>query len=207
MSSVKTEQVMVVKTELFRECGYFQGFCGDTEKYLTTLLDPNNTQYLPRGKMEEDPEFKQLIPYCIFQHTGADGNLHVFQYTRGKGGGEARLRAKKSIGIGGHISTLDLGDNSPYDDGMRRELEEEVQIDTAYEQTLVGLINDDSNEVGKVHLGIVHVFKVSEPSVQSRETEIADSGFAPVSEMLADLDGFETWSQICLKSLYGQTEV
>ena len=67
MSTVTTEQVMVVKTELFHECGYFHGFCGETEKYLNALLDSNNTQYLPRGEMEEDPSFKQLIPYCIFQ--------------------------------------------------------------------------------------------------------------------------------------------
>ena len=69
MSTVSTEQVMVVKTQLFHDCGYFQGFCAETDKYLVTLLDPANTQYLPRGKMEEDPSFKQLIPYCIFIQT------------------------------------------------------------------------------------------------------------------------------------------
>lgn len=202
MSTVTTEQVMVVKTELFHECGYFQGFCADTEKYLETLLDQNNTHYLPRNDMEEDPGFKQLIPYCIFQHLDASGQPSIFQYTRGSGGGETRLRAKKSVGIGGHISTLDAHDDSPYDLGMRRELEEEVIIETVYTQSLVGLINDDENDVGKVHLGIVHLFNVEQPNVQSRETEIAEAGFAPVSQIMADIDGYETWSKICLQSLF-----
>lgn len=203
MTAVQTEQVMVVPTELFRECGYFQGFNSETEKYLTTLLDPSKTQYLPRGDMEEDPSFKQLIPYCIFEHTNDAGEVSVFQYTRGKGQGESRLHSKRSVGIGGHISTLDLGDKSPYDEGMRRELEEEVIIDTAYSQSCVGLINDDENDVGKVHLGIVHVFKVEQPDVKARETDIVDAGFMPVTEMLSGDLTFETWSQICIDALYG----
>jgi predicted NUDIX family phosphoesterase len=203
MSTVTTEQVMVVKTELFRDCGYFQGFCAETEKYLETLLDQNNTQYLPRSEMEEDPGFKQLIPYCIFQYIDDSGMPHVFQYTRGNGSGESRLRAKKSVGIGGHISTLDANEDSPYDQGMRRELEEEVEIDTGHTQALVGLINDDETEVGKVHLGIVHLFTVDQPNVSSRETEIADSGFRPAAEILEDLESYESWSKYCLTSLFG----
>ena len=202
MSAVQTEQVMVVKTELFKECGYFQGFSADTAVYLKTLLDPANTQYLPRDQMESDPSYKQLIPYCVFQHVAENGERSVFHYTRGKGGGETRLRAKKSVGIGGHISTLDAGETSPYDEGMRRELEEEIEIGSEFEQQLVGMINDDSNEVGQVHLGVVHLFTVKEPVVRSRETEIAEAGFVPVSEALADLDGYETWSQIAIKSLF-----
>ena len=113
------------------------------------------------------------------------------------------MRAKKSVGIGGHISTLDSNDDSPYDEGMRRELEEEIDIACQYDQDLVGLINDDQNDVGKVHLGIVHVFRVHEPNVSAREMEISDAGFLPADEILADLDSYETWSQICLKALYG----
>jgi predicted NUDIX family phosphoesterase len=203
MSAVSTEQVMVVKTQLFHDCGYFQGFCAETERYLETLLEPVNTQYLPRGDMEDDPSFKQLIPYCIFQFVDAAGENHIFQYTRGKGGGEARLRAKKSVGIGGHISTLDAHDASPYHLGMERELEEEIVIDTEFTQSLVGLINDDENEVGKVHLGIVHLFVVQKPQISANEADISDAGFLPVSEIMADLDTYETWSKICLESLFG----
>lgn len=203
MSTVKTEQIMVVPTELFHSCGYFQGFCAEPNNYLETLLLPSNTQYLPRDEMEQDPSFKQLIPYCIFQHTDDTGAIHVFQYTRGKGAGESRLHSKKSVGIGGHISTLDSDDVSPYNEGMRRELEEEITINCGFTQQLVGLINDDENEVGKVHLGVVHIFNTESREVESRETEIAQSGFLPIDQILADLDSYETWSKICLSHLFG----
>jgi predicted NUDIX family phosphoesterase len=85
---------------------------------------------------------------------------------------------------------------------MRRELEEEVAINTPYDGRIVGLINDDETEVGKVHLGVVHLFDVSQPQVAPRESEIIDAGFRPVEELLADLSRFETWSQICLKALF-----
>lgn len=196
------EQVMVVPTERFRECGYFQGFTSDAEKYLGKLLDPSQTQYLPRAQMEEDPSFKQLIPYCIFQHVDEAGNVSVFQYTRGKGQGESRLHSKRSVGIGGHISTLDSGESSPYEQGMRRELEEEIVINTAHDQELVGLINDDETEVGRVHLGVVHLFTVESQDIAPNEEDICDTGFRLVNEMLENVEGFETWSQICLKALF-----
>jgi predicted NUDIX family phosphoesterase len=199
MSLVQTEQVLVVPTAIFHECGHFQGFSADVDTYLKTLLDPIHTSYRPRSEMETDPSFKQLIPYCIFRHRDADGNVSIFQYTRGKGQGEARLHSKRSIGIGGHISSLDANEDSPYDQGMQRELEEEVQINTPFEQACVGMINDDETEVGKVHLGVVHIFDVAEPNVKSNETDIIESGFTPIKEILSDIESFETWSQICLR--------
>ena len=71
-----TERVLVVPTQLFRELGYFQGFSSEADRYLAELLKPEHTRYLPRREMEEDPEFKQLIPYVIFQHgTGSQPRL------------------------------------------------------------------------------------------------------------------------------------
>jgi len=203
MSVVQTEHVLVVPTELFHRLGYFQGFTTEVDRYLDELLSPENTTYRSRGEMEEDPDYKQLIPYVIFRHGNASGRETVFQYTRGKGQGEQRLHSKRSIGIGGHISTLDAGnDIGPYHEGMSRELEEEVVIDTAYTENCVGLINDDQTEVGKVHLGVVHLFDVAEPAVRPREGEIIEAGFRPVDELLADLARFESWSQICLEALF-----
>jgi predicted NUDIX family phosphoesterase len=205
MSLVQTEQVLVVPTELFRALGHFQGFCGDVERYLDELLNPANTSYRPRSEMEEDPSFKQLIPYVIIRHTDDAGVQHVFQYTRGKGQGEKRLHAKRSVGIGGHISSDDeTADSSvhPYEEGMRRELDEEVIIDSPGRQTCVGLINDDETPVGQVHLGVVHILDVERPAVRPREDDILECGFRPVSAALADLDGFETWSQIALRALF-----
>ena len=161
--------------------------------------------YRPRPEMEEDPSFKQLIPYVIFKHVDADGVTRLFSYSRGKGNGESRLTSKWSVGIGGHISSIDDTENNPYRDGMRRELEEEVHIDTEYTDTCVGLINDDETEVGKVHLGVVHVFEVKQPNVKSAEDVICEAEFRPIPELMGMLDRFESWSQIVLKALFGDS--
>lgn len=191
------EHVLVVPTVLFHEIGHFQGFCENVEPYLARLLDPAQTRYIPRPAAEQDPGFKQLIPYCIFRHDDS-----IFCYTRGTKQGESRLHAKKSMGVGGHISTLDRDSGSePYLAGMERELEEEVEIESGYSVRLIGLINDDQTEVGRVHLGIVHLFELNEPQVRPREESMIESGFVPLAELARDRDRFETWSQICLDFL------
>jgi predicted NUDIX family phosphoesterase len=204
MSLVHTEHVLVVPTEVFHRIGHFNGFCGEVDRYLDELLDPRHISYRPRGEMEQDPSFKQLIPYVIFRHTDDAGRVTIFQYTRGRGQGEQRLHRKRSVGVGGHISSDDAAveGGDPYREGMRRELDEEVIIDTACREQCIGLINDDDTEVGRVHLGVVHLVDVDEPCVAPREADIIEAGFRPARELLADLAGFETWSQICLRALF-----
>ncbi len=202
MSAVATEHVLVVPTPVFHSLGHFQGFTGDTDRYLRGLLDPQHTSYQPRAAMEQDPSHKQLIPYVIFRHRDAQGREQLFQYTRGSGQGEARLHAKRSIGVGGHISADDAATSNAYEEGMRRELAEEVQIDTPYRSRLVGLINDDETEVGRVHLGVVHLLDVDRPAVRPRETDLVEAGFRPIDQLLSDQPHFETWSQNCLRALF-----
>jgi len=206
MSLVGTERVLVVPTGLFHELGYFQGFSPKAEHYLAELLKPQNISYRPRHEMEQDPDFKQLIPYVIFRHT--DGSQpRLFAYTRGTGQGEARLHRKRSIGVGGHISSTDAtgqGQPDPYVEGMQRELSEEVDIRTEYTQRCVGLINDDQTPVGQVHLGVVHILDVQQPLVQPREDDIADARFDNVATLWNDWERFESWSQISLQSLFGE---
>ncbi len=205
MSQVQVEQILVVPTPVFHRLGHFQGFCADADRYLSEMLKPENVSYRPRPEMEKDPTFKQLIPYCIFRHRDAAGQTHLFQYVRGKGQGEGRLHSKRSIGVGGHISSDDAAPHvttDPYREGLRRELAEEVHIDAPFAEQCVGLINDDESEVGKVHLGVVHILDVERPAVRSREVDLIESGFRPVNELLADLSGFETWSAICLRALF-----
>ena len=207
MAQVQTECVLVVPTELFHRLGHFQGFSADVERYLGELFNPQHTSYRPRQDVEQDPGFKQLIPYVIFRYRDPQGRLSLFQYTRGKGQGEGRLHSKKSIGIGGHISADDcatgneLHATAAYHEGMRRELAEEVAIDTPYLERCAGLINDDLTEVGRVHLGVVHMFDVERPAVRPLETDIIEAGFRPLDEILADTESFESWSQICLSAL------
>ncbi|MHB8900114.1 MAG: phosphoesterase [Thermoguttaceae bacterium] len=206
MSDASVENVLVVPTQLFHKLGYFQGFCGEVDRYLPELLSPQNTTYRPRNQVETDPGLKQLIPYVIFCHRDDSGCRHVFRYTRGTGQGEGRLHRKHSVGIGGHISSSDAcGNGCPYAEGMRRELDEEVAIDAPFTDRRVGLINDDETEVGKVHLGVVHLFEVDRPAVRPRETEIVECAFRPVEEILANLDGFESWSQICMRAIFGNS--
>ena len=204
MSLVETEQVLVVPTAEFRKLGHFQGVSTDVERYLSQLLNAEFVSYRPRGEMEQDPSFKQLIPYVIFQHDDDKGRRSVFAYTRGSGQGESRLHQKCSIGVGGHISLEDANEGSanPYHEGMRRELEEEVSIETDYTDRLVGMINDDETDVGKVHLGIVHVFSVSTPNVSPREDEMCNAGFRTLDELRAQRDQMESWSRICLDAIY-----
>ena len=194
------EHVLVVPTLLFHELGYFQGFHAQVERYLDTLLDPAHTSFRPRNEVEEDPSYKQLIPYCIFMHAG-----QVFHYRRGKAGGEGRLHSKRSIGIGGHISSTDrLHGDRRYHEAMHREISEEVFLEAGFTDRCVGLINDDETPVGRVHLGIVHIFDLDSAKVLPREESILETGFAQPAELLQVCAEFETWSQICLKHLFGQ---
>jgi len=205
MDDPRQERVLVVPTELFHRLGHFQGFCHEVERYLDELFRPENGSYRLRDQVERDPGFKQLIPYVIFRHTDSAGRQTVFQYTRGTGQGEGRLHRKHSVGVGGHISLCDAaGAQGPaYEEGMRRELDEEVVVESPFSMRCVGLINDDQTDVGRVHLGVVHLCDVEQPRVRPRESEILQAGFRPVDEILADLSGFETWSQICMRALFG----
>lgn len=195
-NSSSVEHVLVVPTSLFHEVGYFQGFQPNIQPYLEVLLNPAVTSYRPRDVMEQDPSFKQLIPYCIFRCDG-----QIFSYRRGQGQGETRLLKKRSVGIGGHISSIDQHAPNVYREAMRREIEEEVFLESNFQETCIGLINDDLTEVGKVHLGIVHLIDIDEPKVRPREESIHEAGFAKPSELILARDQFETWSQICLEHL------
>lgn len=202
MSTQETtmEHVLVVPTLLFHELGHFQGFSPKVDPYLKVLLDPSYTSYRPRDEMERDPSYKQLIPYCIFRCNG-----QVFHYQRGTGQGEGRLHGKRSVGVGGHISAEDAeGADSMYEVGMKREIQEEVILESDFTETCLGMINDDETEVGQVHLGIVHVFDLDQPKVQPREESIINTGFAHPAELVHQLDQFETWSRYCLEYLASQ---
>ncbi len=209
MAHVQTECVLVVPTALFCRLGYFQGFSADVERYMAELFSPQHTSYRPRHEVEQDPSFKQLIPYVIFRYLDEQGRTWLFQYTRGKGQGENRLHSKRSIGVGGHISAEDVDPRAghaaaAYREGMRRELAEEVRVDTPVGERCVGLINDDQTEVGKVHLGVVHLVDVERPDVYPLEADIVDAGFRPLEEIVHQADRLESWSQICLEALFGE---
>jgi predicted NUDIX family phosphoesterase len=194
------ENVLVVKRSLLDELGAFQGLNFDPERYLSALLSRGNNFFIPRGAAEHDPGYKQIIPYAILAH-----DERVLHYVRGKKAGEPRLVAKGSIGIGGHMNDTDESlfawDEEAYRAGVEREVNEEIRIGTTYDERVVALLNDDSTEVGRVHLGVVHVFRLDEPQVEKREPMITNLEFLTREELLARRDSLETWSQLCLDAL------
>ncbi len=198
MSQKVDERVLVVPSAELDRLGRFQGFSAEAERYITALLVPELMQYRPRSEVENDPGFKQIIPYVVFRSSEA-----VFCYTRGKSQGEARLHRLRSLGVGGHVSEEDAqGGKSldAYEGAMRRELDEEVEVTSPGLLRRVGLINDDSTPVGQVHLGVVHLFELERPQVAAREEGLAEAGFLPLSNVFLIQQEFETWSQICIAS-------
>ncbi len=198
--SPPNENVLVVRRSLFDQLGSFQGLNFEPQKYLDAFLSRGNNFFLPRPEAEINPAYKQIIPYALIAFENK-----VAYYVRGKRAGEQRLVAKGSIGIGGHMNETDESlfalDEAAYRAGVEREVNEEIQIDSPFEDRIVALLNDDTTEVGCVHLGIVHVFKLAEPKIEKREAMITGLTFLRKEELLARRETMETWSQICVESL------
>src|SRR5881296_4234285 len=198
--SPPNENVLVVRRSLFDQRGSFQGLNFEPQKYLDAFLSRGNNFFLPRPEAEVNPAYKQIIPYALIAFENK-----MAYYVRGKKAGEQRLVAKGSIGIGGHMNETDESlfalDEQAYRAGVEREVNEEIKIDSQLEDRIVALLNDDSTEVGGVHLGIVHIFKLKEPKVQKREAMITGLTFLTKEELLARRETMETWSQICVDSL------
>jgi predicted NUDIX family phosphoesterase len=147
-------------------------------------------RFLDRPLAEDDPAFKQLIPYVVVR----DGPL-IYLMERTAAGGDPRLHGKASIGVGGHLNPVDEGED-PLTDGLRREWSEELVADWEPEFRLVGLLNDDSNPVGSVHLGVVFEVEANGRPVEVRERDKLSGRFATGAEVRAAWDRMETWSRL-----------
>lgn len=191
------ENVLVVRRSLFDELGAFQGLQPDVDRYLAAFLRRENNFFLPRSRAETDPAYKQIIPYAVFTFGGK-----ILHYVRGAKSGEKRLVAMGSVGIGGHINDNDESlfsfDLEAYRVAVRREIEEELKLEGAYEDRVAALINDDSTEVGRVHLGVVHLVALDHAGVRAGERAIAELRFLTLDELKRRRDKLESWSQIVL---------
>lgn len=196
------EQILVVERKVIEQVGMFDGLAFDVSRYLERIFVPGVPRFMPRAQAEHDPSFKQIIPYVIMTHQGK-----YLSYVRGRRAGETRLVAKRSIGIGGHINPTDdmplfnADFYQTYLAAVEREVAEEVCVETAYSDSIVALLNDDSNEVGSVHLGIVHCWNLAAPKVARREQMITQMVFMTADELHETRDTLETWSQKCLDGL------
>ncbi len=196
------ERVLVVERKVVEQEGVFHGLMFDTERYVRKLFAAGVPRFMRRSEAETNPDYKQVIPYVIMTHGGK-----YLSYVRGQRAGEKRLVGNRSIGIGGHINP---GDNLPlftvdfydtYVAAVEREVTEEVIVDTRHNDRVVALLNDDSNAVGQVHLGVVHCWTLDAPNVTRREQMITQLTFMTPAELRAVRDSMETWSQLCLDGL------
>ena len=152
-------------------------------------------EFRPRPEMETDPAYKQIIPYVLVTR-GAE----AFVMQRLKKGGEQRLHGLLSLGVGGHINPVDEAEGSALTAGLRREVDEEVAMERAVSLTPLGVINNDRDEVGRVHLGFLFRLE-AEGAVTVRETEKLSGSFMPIAALPALRDKMEGWSQIALEVL------
>ena len=204
----REEQVLVVGRDVFERAGVFHGLTFDVARYVDAFFAPGVPRFMARSLAEVDSSFKQIIPYVVLVCEG-----NVLSYVRGKRGGESRLHDRRSIGIGGHVNPADdmplYSHDDPgemfrtYQKAVEREVREEIDIDPRVERSerIVALINDDSTDVGRVHVGIVHVWELSSPRVARREQAITQLSFLPPDELRAHRDSMESWSAFCLDHL------
>lgn len=187
------EIILVVKrTHLFPEASW-QGLCVvDMQDYLHLIK--MHQEFHPRGLMETDLTYKQIIPYLIFKHKN-----RYFLMERKATASEQRLKNKCTLGIGGHIRKEDMKTNSLFD-WARREFHEEVDYQGSFSIKPLGILNDDSNEVGKVHVGFVFLLEGDSNAI-SIKSELKSGTLATKQECLAAKERMETWSQLVLEQL------
>ncbi|MEO8380118.1 MAG: NUDIX domain-containing protein [Acidobacteriota bacterium] len=187
-----TEQVMVVEREriasLLVERGLLVG--GHADGLYEVILDAHF--FMDRPAAEVSPQFKQIIPYVVIRHGAS-----TFLLQRTPKQTEARLHHKLSIGIGGHVNP----DTPDIMDGLLKELEEETYVAGDYDLTFAGVLNDDTTDVGSVHLGLVYLLDAHDSDVTIRETDKMTGRWASLAELTEARASMESWSEIVFDAL------
>lgn len=197
MRQVATEQVLVVRREEIFPDGAWHGFVTENlDRYRSVIRERH--LFKPRADVEDDPNFQQIIPYVVFRHRD-----RYFLTHRLRASSEKRLRKQYSLGVGGHINPGDLQSGDPILDGLKREWEEEVVYEGTFEANLIGLLNDESAPVSKVHLGVVFLVDGDTPNIAIRETKKLGGELLTLDEMRSLYLQMESWSQIVYDKLAG----
>ena len=190
-----TEKILVVKTEkLTPHLAGRNGLILGADSQIMALIAGDH-EFIPRPDAEQDPGYKQIIPYVALVRGD-----EAFLLRRLKKGGEKRLHGMLSLGVGGHINPVDGDGAEVMMRGLRREVDEEVAVEKVLSLTPKGIINDDTNGVGSVHLGFFFVMRV-EGRVSVRETEKLAGEWVKIAELKKWKDDMETWSQMILEAL------
>jgi predicted NUDIX family phosphoesterase len=192
ISKYNGEKVLVFKKELLNEDLSFQGMLSG-EKSLNIknkILIPQNLFYIDRDIAENDLNYKQVIPYCIFTK-----NDQLFMYQRSKHGSENRLHDLWSVGVGGHVNPCDGNDIETIGNACKREIEEEVQFSDPDSVKLIGFINDDSSTVNAVHFGVVfHVHLKDGTTFNPIDKALANGEFKHTKATVVSDINWEDWS-------------
>ena len=185
------ERVYVVPRAAVPDEASWYGLRTDALDTFVAALERDG-RYEPRAAMEGDPSFKQIIPYLVLR----DGPRY-FLMQRTTAGRDARLHGRYSIGVGGHLNPGDGGLLG----GLEREWHEELVADFVPAFRLIALLNDDTTEVGAVHLGAVYVAEAEGRPVAIRETDKLTGSFADADAVAAVIDRMETWSRLVFELL------
>jgi predicted NUDIX family phosphoesterase len=188
--SAAAEQVLCVKREDMFPDGAWHGFVSDGLERHQAIIREHHF-FMARATVEDDPNYQQIIPYVVFRH----GDRYFLTH-RLRASSEKRLRKQYSLGVGGHINPGDLDAGDPILDGLKREWEEEVAYDGRFEAKLIGLLNDESSPVSKVHLGVVFLLDGDSPNISIRETDKLAGELLTLEEMRIYYLGMESWSQM-----------
>jgi predicted NUDIX family phosphoesterase len=191
------EEVLCVRRDDIFPDGAWHGFVtDDLDSYQSIIRE--RYVFKPRAEVEDDPSFQQIIPYVVFRH----GDRYFLTH-RLRASSEKRLRRQYSLGIGGHINPSDLRSGDPILDGLKREWEEEVVYDGRFEANLLGLLNEESAPVSKVHLGVVFLVDGDTPNIAIRETKKLGGELLTLEQMRRLYLQMESWSQIVYDRLVG----
>lgn len=195
MTSPAAEEVLCVKREDIFPDGAWHGFVSDgLERHQAVIREHHF--FMARAAVEDDPSYQQIIPYVVFRH----GDLYFLTH-RLRASSEKRLRKQYSLGVGGHINRGDLEGGDPIQDGLKREWKEEVVYHGHFDARLLGLLNDDSSPVSKVHLGVVFLVDGDSPDIAIRETDKLAGELLTLDQMRIYYLGMESWSQMVYDKL------
>ncbi len=188
------EAILVVKrTDIFANHPAWYGLKQQPLKDVMHMIK-SRKEFLPRSVMEIDPDYKQIIPYLIFNHQDK-----YFLMQRQAKASEQRLKNKFTLGIGGHIRQEDMSTDSIFD-WATREFHEEVSYNGSIEIDTLGILNDDTNTVGQVHLGLVLLLKGDNAHI-SVKSELKSGTMMTLNELKLYYDHMETWSQMVYRRL------
>ena len=195
-SSIRQENILVIKRHHLFTNNTWNGLHTKNFSHFQHIIQ-HKKEFLDRAKMEKDPTYKQVIPYLIFTH-----NEQFFFMQRQSNASETRLRNKYALGIGGHIRQEDMEQDSVFS-WAEREFHEEISYNGNLTIQPIGILNDDSNDVGKVHLGLILMLQ-GDSNIINIKSELKSGRLISLSECMNYFDSCESWTQIILNHLIKQ---